>query len=77
MSFGPGETTKSLNVGIIDDTQSEPTETVALRLNNPSSGVTLGPNATATLSITDDDFAQFNNVQFASSARPCRRTRAS
>ncbi|HVF42473.1 MAG TPA: NF038122 family metalloprotease [Pyrinomonadaceae bacterium] len=66
VSFGPGETAKSLTVGIVDDAQTEPTETVALKLHNPSSGVTLGPNANATLSITDDDFAQFNNVQFAS-----------
>ncbi|HEV7890689.1 MAG TPA: NF038122 family metalloprotease [Pyrinomonadaceae bacterium] len=68
VTFNPGETSKTVNIQIIDDTQTEVTETVVMQLNNPSTGVTLGSPSTATLFITDDDFAQFNNVQFSASS---------
>jgi hypothetical protein len=65
--FNPGESSKTFSLEIFDDVQTESAETVVLKLNNPSAGVTLAAPSTATLTITDDDFAQFNNVQFASS----------
>jgi len=74
VAFNPGESSRTITVQVIDDTQTEATETVVMQLNNPSTGVTLGTPSTATLSITDDDFAQFNNVQFAASSTTVSET---
>jgi uncharacterized delta-60 repeat protein len=46
---------KSITVHITSDTADESDETFTVRLSNPSTGATLGPNATATVRITDDD----------------------
>lgn len=49
--------TQAITVTVVGDTNPEPTETVVLRLGQPSaSGVILGTPSTHTLSITNDDF---------------------
>jgi hypothetical protein len=55
LTFGPGETTKTLAIPIVDDALVEGNETVILGLTaNPSGGLLLGPRATATLWIVDN-----------------------
>jgi Calx-beta domain len=68
VSFNPGETSKTVSVGIIDDSATESNETVVLRLNNPSGGVALGTPSAATLTIVDDDAIGPNTVQFNAAA---------
>jgi hypothetical protein len=64
IGFNPGETTKTVSIQIHNDAEIEQTETVILRLNNPSNGVTPGTPFNATLSILDDDQIGPNTVQF-------------
>jgi subtilisin family serine protease len=68
LNFGPGETTKTFTIQIFDDAVVEPTETVLIRLLNPSSGTSLGTPSNATLSILDDDQIGPNSVQFSASS---------
>jgi hypothetical protein len=54
--FAPGETEKTINVLVGDDSYVEGTETALIRLSGlTGSGVTLGSRVVATLEITDDD----------------------
>jgi hypothetical protein len=53
INFAPGETAKSFNVLITEDSFVEATETFNVSLSNPF-GVTLGAQATATVQIFDD-----------------------
>jgi hypothetical protein len=53
--FGSGETSKTFDVPIINDTLSEGTETVNLALSLPTGGATLGTQNTATILINDDE----------------------
>ena len=64
LSFSSGQTNKSFTLSMRDDAIVEPDETVTLRLSNPSGGATLGTNATAVLTIVDNDFAP-GRVSFA------------
>ncbi len=48
---------KTFTVTIADDALAEESETLALALSAPTGGATLGANAAATLTITDDDVA--------------------
>ncbi|HEX8115709.1 MAG TPA: Calx-beta domain-containing protein, partial [Pyrinomonadaceae bacterium] len=70
--FGPGETTKTFTVFVVDDAFQEGAETVTLTLSNPV-GATLGGIQTATLTINSNDVASgpspvraasFNNAFF-------------
>ena len=54
LRFGVNETEKSFVVLINDDSYIEGTETISLKLLNPSNGDTLGLRAGATLQIMDD-----------------------
>ena len=56
LSFLPGELTKSFQIRLIDDNAGEGTESVRIVLSNPSNSNTL-TTATATLLITDNEFA--------------------
>jgi hypothetical protein len=58
LTFGPGETSKSFDVPITNDSAHEDTETVNLTLSNPGGGTSLGNAATAALTIADDDAAE-------------------
>ena len=68
LTFGPGESTAEFTIPITDDAAEEGDETVNLRLENPSSGATLGPVATAVLTIIDNDTASASpgTLQFSS-----------
>ena len=52
--FGPAEPSRTFTVPVVNDTLVEPSETVRLELVDPSPGLTLGPQRTATLTIHDD-----------------------
>jgi hypothetical protein len=54
LTFSPGTITQTFNVNIIEDTVVESSETVNLKLMNPSNA-TLGSPYTAVLTITDND----------------------
>ena len=53
--FNAGETQKSINVTVLQDTKREPTETVIITLGKPSGNAVLGLPATHVLSIQDDE----------------------
>jgi hypothetical protein len=55
LSFAPGETTRTFNVPITNDTLEEEAETFNLTLSNPTGGVSLGPQSAATVNISDND----------------------
>jgi hypothetical protein len=54
LTFTPGQTVRTFTVAITDDGIAEPDETVNLALSSPTNAV-LGTQATATLTILDDD----------------------
>jgi hypothetical protein len=54
VTFAPGETAKTVEISLIDDFERESSETFSLELTGISGG-RLGPNATATATITDND----------------------
>ncbi|HEC84631.1 MAG TPA: hypothetical protein ENI48_05245 [Thioploca sp.] len=62
---------KSLNIQLIDDADVETTETLTLRLLNPTGGATISGQTQATLSITDNDVVapvpSPGSLQFAAS----------
>ena len=53
--FAEGASTASVIVGIVDDLDEEPTETLTVTLSNPSAGLTLVGELTATVTIRDND----------------------
>ncbi|MFM7441196.1 MAG: nidogen-like domain-containing protein [Snowella sp.] len=55
VNLAAGETSKTVNIPIFNDTTPEPDETVQLILTNPTGGATIGPQNTATLTIVDND----------------------
>jgi uncharacterized repeat protein (TIGR01451 family) len=54
LRFAAGETSKTIFIPVVDDAYSEGTESLTLTLSNPG-GASLGSNATATITITDND----------------------
>ena len=55
VTFADGETTKTVEIPIIDDTLYESDETLNLTLSDPTGGSTLGTQQTAILNIIDND----------------------
>jgi Ca2+-binding RTX toxin-like protein len=55
INFALGENVKTITVPITNDTIFELTETVNLTLSNPSTGLTIGTQSTAILTILDND----------------------
>ncbi|MBI1733651.1 MAG: SBBP repeat-containing protein [Candidatus Rokubacteria bacterium] len=54
-TFGPGATTATVTVRIVNDSVREGAETVNLHLANPTGGAVLGARVTAILTIADND----------------------
>jgi hypothetical protein len=73
LTFGPGQTTMMVPLAVIEDGLVEANETVVLTLSNPTGGATLGPLATATVTITDND--RTSTVQLARRRSACWRER--
>ncbi len=55
ITFGVGETNRTVNVAINNDTLFEGNETVSLTLQNPGTNTLLGTNIVASLVIVDDE----------------------
>jgi hypothetical protein len=53
--FGPGDTTKNVDIFIVDDSLHETSETFTVSLFNPTANFAPGTNNTATVTITDND----------------------
>lgn len=65
LTFAPGETSKTIQIPINNDTISEPTETFRVTLSNPGPGSLVGTPSTAIVSIIDDDAS--SSIQFSPS----------
>jgi hypothetical protein len=59
LAFGPGVTSQSFYVPIINDAAHEESETILLELQVPSGGATLGARVSATITIADNDACVF------------------
>lgn len=55
LTFGAGVLSRTFSVSILNDTLLDGNRSVRLSLGTPTNGVQLGPLATATLAIQDDD----------------------
>lgn len=57
LSFGPGETVKSIGIALTGDATNEPDEAFSVTLSAPTGGAALGAPRAATVTIDDDDAA--------------------
>jgi hypothetical protein len=55
LTFGPGDSSATFQVPVVNDNVRQGGRTVNLTLSNPSGGTSLGSQATAALSIGDDE----------------------
>jgi hypothetical protein len=55
LTFGPGETSKTFQVPVTDDTVRQGARSVNLTLSNPGGGTAVGTQGTAALDITDNE----------------------
>lgn len=66
LQFAPGESSKYLQIPIVDDLLDEEDETLTLALSSPQGGAILGAQSTATISIADNDAAPTLSIGDAS-----------
>jgi hypothetical protein len=59
LTFPPGQTTQTFTVTLLDDPGAEGSETFTMALHNAVGVATLGQPANATVTILDDETAQF------------------
>ena len=69
LAFAAGETTKTFPVFMVDDGYIDPFETFSVTLTDPTNGAVVGSQATAIISISDNDTSQataspLNNASF-------------
>ena len=58
LSWNSGDATqRSISVAIVNDTNTESSESFTVLLSNPTGGLVLGSPVSATVTITDDDAA--------------------
>jgi hypothetical protein len=57
LTFGPGETSKTITIQITPEPAGQPTRQFYVVLSNPSGGAALGQNSVATVTITNPDFS--------------------
>ena len=62
VSFAPGEYEKEVTIGIVNDSDVEPTENFSVSLSSPSANGALGEPKIASVNINDDDAG--NTIQF-------------
>ena len=55
LTFGPGVTSRSIQVPLVDDHRLDGDHTVILTLSNPTNGAALGGQSVATLTVTEAD----------------------
>ncbi|HUW82308.1 MAG TPA: Calx-beta domain-containing protein, partial [Phycisphaerae bacterium] len=63
VTFQPGQTSRTIDIDIVDDGDAESDETIEVTLSNPSNA-TLGANTMHTYTINDNDGAVPPTVQF-------------
>ena len=57
LTFSPGASSRTITIAAVNDTLAEGDETVTLQLSGVTGNASLGPRATHTLTIQDDDTA--------------------
>ena len=67
VTFNAGETSKTVTIPIVDDTNFEPNETINLALTNLSNDTNLGTQNTAVFTIIDNDVVKPGAIAFTSS----------
>ncbi len=68
LTFAARETTKSVDVTILEDTINEADETVVVTLSSPTNALLDGPLSKAAITIQDNDVVSFSIVSSASVA---------
>ncbi|MBE9046646.1 PQQ-dependent sugar dehydrogenase [Pleurocapsales cyanobacterium LEGE 10410] len=63
LTFGPGETRKTIDVPILNDSRSEGSETFSIAIGDVE-GAILGVPRTASVTITDNDIASSSSLAF-------------
>ena len=68
LTFADGETTRTLDIAILDDSVYEGDENFSLTLSNPQGGASLGGITSAAVTILDDELAPIGDFHFGSAA---------
>jgi Ca2+-binding RTX toxin-like protein len=66
VNFAHGETSRTVTIPVVNDTEIESSETIKLTLGNPTGGAAIGVPNTAVVAIADDDVQlAFSNTEFS------------